>query len=57
MVGAFFSFNLKDKRWNMNIIGIDLSGPANHKDTVIAILKEDNQKLKIHHLEAEISDE
>ncbi|KHE69715.1 DUF429 domain-containing protein [Halobacillus sp. BBL2006] len=41
----------------MNIIGIDLSGPANHKDTVIAILKEDHQKLKINHLEAEVSDE
>ncbi|MGI8313542.1 DUF429 domain-containing protein [Halobacillus mangrovi] len=41
----------------MKIIGIDLSGPSNYKDTVIAILKENKLQLNLEHLQEGASDE
>ncbi|ARI75904.1 DUF429 domain-containing protein [Halobacillus mangrovi] len=41
----------------MKIIGIDLSGPSNHKDTVMAILKENKQLLNLEYLQEGASDE
>lgn len=40
----------------MRIIGIDLSGPSNHKDTVLAVFEKQNHQLKYVKWNNDISD-
>lgn len=40
----------------MRVIGIDLSGPSNHKDTVIAVFERQDGKLKFLNMKRNIGD-
>ncbi|MHA6252500.1 DUF429 domain-containing protein [Oceanobacillus sp. CAU 1775] len=41
----------------MKVIGIDLSGPSNHKDTVLSVFEVKNSQLKFIKIRSNISDE
>jgi hypothetical protein len=40
----------------MRVIGIDLSGPSNHKDTVLSLFEKQGRELKFLKLMSDVSD-
>lgn len=40
----------------MRVIGIDLSGPSNHKDTVLSLFEKQDRELKFLKLMKDVSD-
>lgn len=51
------SVNSKGKRWFLvRVIGIDLSGPSNHKGTVLTVFEKKENNLKFIKLKSNIGD-
>lgn len=51
-------FNFLDLGYrSMRVIGIDLSGPSNHKDTVLSVFEVQNKQLRFIKIRGNMSDE